>query len=639
MYTLSPEPRQSQALFRFAMLLTWPWLLVAMLLVGGCGTHAAHDDGAIVLKHATAVIRPDGHDIPPTTRDITLPFSWDRKVGGVDGSATLSLTFASQWPGAHLAITTRLGNAYAVRLNGTLIETRGVPGGRYQDTGKAPRLIELPEAMLRGENRLDITIYALSTLNGGLTPVVVGPVNAVRARYVAEYNYRIDGQMIVASISTFLGLFAILIWVRERERLYLVYGAGELLWAFQLFDALMEFPPVPSPWWNIAIHTTYSLAPALICRFTLLVATIENSRLLGALRAYLLLSLPVAIMIAFARLPWLWSVWQGVLVVLTTWTTALLVYYGFRSPQTERRVLAGVALLTAAVALRDLIVIRVLPSFGVIAWSRYCWVAFGLMLAWMLAERLRRASLSLKSMNSTLAVRLAERDAELQLAFRHQLEAERREAITQERLRMTRDMHDGLGSQLLGALHLARNPDVPRQTLADQLLESLDHLKLTVDAMQDTEGDIASLLGGLRYRIGPRLAAAGIAFDWDVAPLPPVPGWTLSQSRDLQMILYEALSNVMQHSGATRVGLQAGWDAQAQRIEIALVDNGRGFDTADTSPGHGTANMRLRARQLGATLAIDAPPDGTRVTLTLPIAGAAPVLHAVHGESPLPEAR
>lgn len=616
MYQLSTEPRRGRVLLRYVALGTW--LLAAALLLGACARHGDTDRGLIVLNRATATVRLAGATRPAFSRDVTLPFGWDRMVGGADGEATLTLYFRRSWPEGYIALTTRLGNAYSVRLNGTLIETRGVPGDRYQDTGKEPRLIDLPTPLLREVNRLDITVSVLGTGNGGLTPVVVGPVDALRAFYAADYRYRVTGPLIVASISTFLGLFALLIWVRERERLYLFYSAGELLWAFQLADAMQEFPPLAWPWWGILVHTTYALAPVLICRFTLLVATIESSRLFAAQRAFLLLSLPVALVIAFARLPWLWSVWQGVLVAIAIWTTTVLIVHGWRSPQPERRVLAAVALLTAGVALRDLIVIRILPSFGLVAWSRYCWVAFGLMLAWLLAERLRRASLALKSMNVTLAARLAERDAELQLAFHQQLAAERREAVTQERLRMTRDMHDGLGSQLLGALQLARNPEVPRQALADQLVESLDHLKLTVDAMQDSEGDIASLLGGLRYRIGPRLAAAGIAFDWDVAPLPAVPGWTLSQSRDLQMILYEALSNVMQHSGATRVGLRA--RPATDRIEIDLADNGRGFDTATVSNGHGTANMRLRARHLGTTLTIQATEAGTRVALALPLA-------------------
>jgi hypothetical protein len=68
---------------------------------------------------------------------------------------------------------------------------------------------------------------------------------------------------------------------------------------------------------------------------------------------------------------------------------------------------------------------------------------------------------------------------------------------------------------------------------------------------QDTEGDIASLLGALRYRLNPRLAAAGVQLACAVESLPEIAGWTLQKSRDLQLILFEAFSNLMTHAGAT----------------------------------------------------------------------------------------
>jgi signal transduction histidine kinase len=268
-------------------------------------------------------------------------------------------------------------------------------------------------------------------------------------------------------------------------------------------------------------------------------------------------------------------------------------------------------------ALHDLIVFRILPGYSGIVWTVYAWVAFGITLAWIIAERLRNSTLAIARMNHTLSERLSAREAELGAVYAQQAKSERRRATIEERQRLTRDMHDGLGSQLLGALQLAQNPSVTRDILTHQLRETLDHLKLTVDAMQDTEGDIASLLGALRYRLGPRLEAAGVQLAWSVEPLPAIASWTLQHSRDLQMILFEAFSNLIVHARATHATLHAAYDADRRHIRIALHDNGAGFDTATARRGHGLDNMLARAARIDAQLHVDSSAGGGTTTVLL----------------------
>ena len=245
-------------------------------------------------------------------------------------------------------------------------------------------------------------------------------------------------------------------------------------------------------------------------------------------------------------------------------------------------------------------------------------------LAWTIAERLRKSAQAIASMNQDLAQRLAEGEAKLAATYAAQAETQRNQAIVEERQRLTRDMHDGLGSQLLGALQLSQNPEVAREVITAHLREALDHLKLTVDAMQDIEGDIASLLGALRYRLSERLDAAGIRLAWSVDPLPAIGGWTLQQSRDLQMILFEAFSNLLAHSGASNASLRAEYLGREHAIRIRLSDDGKGFNprSQEGPGGHGLANMRSRTARLGAALDIESSPAGTCVNLLLPLPSA-----------------
>jgi signal transduction histidine kinase len=85
----------------------------------------------------------------------------------------------------------------------------------------------------------------------------------------------------------------------------------------------------------------------------------------------------------------------------------------------------------------------------------------------------------------------------------------------------------------------------------------------------------------------------------------------------LYRIAQEALNNILKHSRATNVAVNLHCRADADReiIELAVSDDGRGFDPARVSPEHfGLRNMRERAQAIGAELSITSQPGhGTQI--------------------------
>jgi signal transduction histidine kinase len=68
------------------------------------------------------------------------------------------------------------------------------------------------------------------------------------------------------------------------------------------------------------------------------------------------------------------------------------------------------------------------------------------------------------------------------------------------------------------------------------------------------------LLAALRYRLEPRLAAAGIELEWAVDEVAPVKRLDAQAMRQLQFLLFEAISNVLQHAQAkTCCGSRPAW--------------------------------------------------------------------------------
>lgn len=599
------------------------WLCVAIWCAAAAGAPAV--PAPLMLDRASVVVELEERPPLVPAAEVRLPYNWHAALGTIGGRARFTMHFSfPDAASAQALYVLRIGDSFSMVLNGVEIAQMQT-ASRYKDYSKRPRLYPIPPGILKAQNTLEITLAAHDGRYSGLTPVLIGDTDTLRAVYDRDYFWRITGALVIAIISGVLGTLALVLWLRQRDPLYLLYGAAELLWALQVSDTWITHAPLPWPWWGVVTFSGYALAPVLICKFALTVMEAHQGFIKHFSDWQLRLSVPVVFLFVLGRMPWVWTVLQGLIVLLCVAVGIVVVAKGLRSEAVEKRVMAIATMVTVAAAVRDFIVIKLGSTYGHISWARYTWVVFGLTLAWVIAERMRKDARSLSQMNETLAQQLAVRESELQAVFERERINEKTRGMLEERTRLMRDMHDGLGSQLAGVLQLAKNPSAPRAVVAAQLQDALDHLKLTVDAMQETDGDIGSLLGALRYRLAPRLEAAAIALAWDVGRLPLIPGWTIQRSRNLQMILFEAFSNLIAHSGATHAHLVAAYDdredSKDRVVRVMLTDNGRGFDVGDMSRlhGHGLANMRARAASMGAILEVRSSAAGSQIQLILPL--------------------
>jgi len=195
-----------------------------------------------------------------------------------------------------------------------------------------------------------------------------------------------------------------------------------------------------------------------------------------------------------------------------------------------------------------------------------------------------------------LETRVREREQLLKRNFERLRESERIKAEGQERQRIMQDMHDGLGSQLMSSLMLVARGALSNEQVAQILRESIDDMRLAIDALAAEETDLGSALGNLRYRIEPRLRAAGIELAWDARNLPESIGLHPDAVLPILRIVQEALNNALKHSGArvARVTFDTTRVGDADYLDIRVADNGRGMSTEGVG-GRGLLNMRNRA--------------------------------------------
>lgn len=192
-----------------------------------------------------------------------------------------------------------------------------------------------------------------------------------------------------------------------------------------------------------------------------------------------------------------------------------------------------------------------------------------------------------------------------------------RRAISEERSRIARELHDDLGPSLasLGlGIDLAMVQNTPDQPLAEQLT----HLRRSVSFLVD---DIRKTVADLRSEPEPSLSAALTEQVSRIAPQPEVvvevderrpPRPAIAQ--ELTAIVTEAIRNASKHASANLIAVRGVVDFD--RGWITISDDGHGFDTSHKPDGHyGLMGMKERAEKIGGDLEVSSKPSGTTVSI------------------------
>jgi two-component system, NarL family, sensor histidine kinase DegS len=192
-------------------------------------------------------------------------------------------------------------------------------------------------------------------------------------------------------------------------------------------------------------------------------------------------------------------------------------------------------------------------------------------------------------------------------------------AIVEERNRIARDIHDGLGASLSGVIIQAEylltltKKDEDLQSEVKELKtgaeEAIDEVRRAVSMWRDDFQLVPQLENMCmtftsRHKIPVELKIEGHAV-------------SLAEQQELGIfrILQECLTNIAKHAVAKKVTVQVGFEPEMIRLRI--VDDGKGFDPSKTPKNHyGLINMRERARKAGGEVSINSSPgQGTQVEL------------------------
>ena len=204
--------------------------------------------------------------------------------------------------------------------------------------------------------------------------------------------------------------------------------------------------------------------------------------------------------------------------------------------------------------------------------------------------------------------------------YKVRLAMERR--LNRLQLRIARDLHDEIGSNL-GSIALLCQLPAPAAAATEEVAEIRRIALQTIDSLRDIVWFLDPACNNLheivlRMKEVARLQLSSLPFDFACQGEGRAAVPSLEFRRNLFPMFKETLHNAARHSGATRVRIEV---AISQRLfRFSVRDDGRGFDPAHVRWGNGLRNLRRRAAELGGQVEIlSAPGQGTTLSVSASI--------------------
>lgn len=198
--------------------------------------------------------------------------------------------------------------------------------------------------------------------------------------------------------------------------------------------------------------------------------------------------------------------------------------------------------------------------------------------------------------------------------------------LQEQRLGISRDLHDNIGAQLTFIISSIGNIrqafDLQPSKLSDKLQSISNFTQSTIVELRDTIWAMNHNSIGfddLRARMlnfveQARAASDGVDFNFTIDPKLDPMQLTSVAGMNIYRTVQEAVHNAVKYSEADEIAIAADW-ADGE-IRITITDNGIGFDKEQTGRGNGLPNMEKRMESIGGVFSLHSEKQkGTQVVL------------------------
>ncbi len=203
------------------------------------------------------------------------------------------------------------------------------------------------------------------------------------------------------------------------------------------------------------------------------------------------------------------------------------------------------------------------------------------------------------------------------------IKIENQNNLQEQRLAISKELHDNIGSQLtfiISSLDNLKQFDIEHQPMFDKIdtiggftRDTINDLRDTIWAMNKEEITVQDLKDRVtRFIDQAKASIQGVQFKF-YYPEDADISMNSKLGIDVYRVIQEALNNAVKHANATEIQVAVSY--LDDMLEVAIEDNGKGFDQEKVTDGYGIAGMRRRAEALQGTLDIVQLQPGLKVQL------------------------
>lgn len=512
---------------------------------------------------------------------------------------------------------------YRMYINGSLIFGEGrmvLPDITY--LGNSRSLHRIPQGALRpGANTVDfIMVRDTGSPFFQISPPGIGEYEVLRHNYSQRLFSQNDYALFSLGFGFILSVLIIVAWARsDRPALLFWIGLLTMAWTMRLSYHYMTDPPIHGAWRIAYLYVSVCLVPYAWanlanhwCGMPRRWLAVGSTILLALVLSYDFAALGLGSLGTINTI----DIISQLFVLLTTIAAFITFLVDLPRQRAPRRLETAIFSLCMSLLAWD--AVTTLLHLHGDGHTKRAMPFLLLAIVTVFVARNVRLFRSMEQFNALLSGQLIQRTAELEHAHAREKALVRVQAHQQERQRIMRDMHDGLGSQLMSMLLAARRGMAQPAVVAEGLQTVIDEMRLLIDSMDSVGESLGAAFAVFRERVRPRVEGAGMKFAWRDETDCQLPNYGPRDVLQVFRIMQEAVINALKHSNGSNLTvslLPSSDPAFALRLEIA--DDGNGMGKANPR-GKGLESMAARAASIGGRFEVLSLGKGVSVLLDLP---------------------
>jgi signal transduction histidine kinase len=514
----------------------------------------------------------------------------------------------------------------AAYLNGHYLEGNSSADQRERRDWLPQMFFVDPQWVQQETNQLLVRVRQAPSGRSSLGEVYVGRQGQVQPLYeVRTWAIRNTRYVLLLMLISFsLPMFAI--WLRRDEREFLWLTLSMLTLAAFAAQSLWPASGLSPIFWDWGQSIGFAIFMA--CLHVFVGRLVHQPRVRQEITLAIVIGLGASALalLAVASPHYYYTLgaplWDVATFILASYSTSLTGVAYWRKPDLERFGGFAAGLLMLITRAQD-----VLGSFNVPGFISGFHFFLGMPMAlflylYIILQRLETSRGEAEALTREMSDRVLAKQHELEAMFEQLRQQEGDRLLNQERQRIMRDMHDGVGGALVSALAKLELDGVGASGTAGNLRGALTDLRLMVTSMQPGDKSMRSALAELRQRIEAQSADARLRLHWDMQDLQPEAMFDRSETLQVLRIVQEAFTNTLKHarSGSFSVIVKPQAQEGKAGIHFEMKDEGAGFDASQpVADRGGLRNMQVRCAQLRGNLAVNSSGQGTVIALWIPM--------------------